>query len=113
MSYKAVYSVALVEYTDSAPNYTFEVPSANTAVIREITAYCALGGVALGVAIQSEEGAPALTVAYMDLAGVSSYQQWSGRVVVPPAGIITLSVTAVDLETDIYVGGYLLTNVVS
>jgi hypothetical protein len=112
-SYSPVFSAPFLIYTDAAPNYTFEVPTAYTAVIRDFNVFCEVGGVAASVYIQDSEDAPACTVAFLQAEGALSYEQWQGRVVVPGGGLINLYVSSIDLETSAYVGGYLLRNTLS
>jgi hypothetical protein len=109
-SYSNVFSVPFIEYADSAPNYTFDVPEGFTAVIRDIHAFCQVGGVSYAVVTQNTGGAPLIYCHYATLTGLFSEDHWEGRHVVPGGGSATLEITSVDLLTTVYVGGYLLRN---
>ena len=108
--YSPVYSAQFINYTDTAPNQSFTVPAGFTAVVRQITIICELGGMVATVSFKNSSVAPANLFYYVSLAAVFSYAQQQLHVVVPENGEILLGLTALDLATACYVGGYLLTN---
>lgn len=107
---RPVYSQGFIYYSDATPNTSFEVPAGFTAVIRDFTLWTNLGASQAQIDIQNDEEAPIVRCAYLYTVGVTSYAQWTGRVVVPAMGLITLSINSADLESSMYVGGYLLRN---
>lgn len=102
------WSSQFILYTDSAPNLTFEVPAANVAVLRDFTAFATVAATFAQLRIQNSEAAPAITVASLELAAIEAYEQWTGRVVVPGGGVISLNLGSLAAGLEIYVGGYLL-----
>lgn len=109
-SYSPVFSAAFIEYTESTPNLTFEVPEGFTAVIRQVATVQTTGAYAFGLYIQNSDEAPALQVIADSSAGVYNTYQWQGRIVCPGGGIITAYVNNILDELQVYVGGYLLRN---
>lgn len=112
-SYSPVFSSQFIVYSDSTPNSSFIVPAGFTAVIRDMTGYANVSATLLHLLIGDSSLAPAVTVASIELAGVGTYGQWTGRVVVPEDGIIEIYSGSLVSGLQVYVGGYLLRNVIS
>lgn len=112
-SYSPVYSAQFVVHHSGDPLVPFIVPDGYTAVVRDFTAYSAAGGAIVQLYIQDAAEAPALIVAQIGELGVAAYGQWTGRVVIPAPGIISYGITEVGAEAAVYVGGYLLRNVLT
>jgi hypothetical protein len=107
---RPVYSSPFINWSDAAPNATFEVPSGFTAVVREFDACTVLGDVLIGLYIADSVDASAVYIHYGSVLGAAQSDQWQGRVVVPENGIIGIVGAALGYELGVYVGGYLLTN---
>lgn len=103
-----VYSSQLILGSDSTGYPSFDVPADFVAVIRDASQWDISGGAITEVVVQNSGAAPGIVVARLSDAGVATYSQWQGRVVVPPGGIISVTVTSVFARPDVYVGGYLL-----
>lgn len=103
-----VYSAQFIVYTDASPNFTFDVPTGFTAVIRDFTYWADVAATLAQVEIQDSSAAPGVIVASLEALGVGEYHQWVGRVVVPGGGVITLTLGSLSAGSNIYVGGYLL-----
>jgi len=110
---RPVYSAQFLLYTDSAPNTEYEVPAGFTAVIRDITCYSEAAGTLAQLFIENAAGAPAVTVYSAEVLGFAAYDQWTGRVVVPSGGLMTLTFGELAVGLQVYVGGYLLTDATS
>jgi hypothetical protein len=104
-----VYSAPFITYTDANGDRDFTVPEGFVAVIRDVEAYCGLGALSMNVEVNTAEGELAIVIASILDIGVNSSSSWHGRVVVPAGCDIHLNVSSVDLESTVYVGGYLLT----
>lgn len=102
-----------MEYTPAAPNQTFEVPEGFTAVIRQVSCSQNIGGFIFYVDIQNSEAAPYVQIFQGAQDGVSNYVSGEGRWVCPGGGIITAAVSELGSAISMYVGGYLLRNVLS
>jgi hypothetical protein len=113
MSYSPVYSAAFVEYTDASPNTSFEVPSGYTAIVRQFSVYAELAAVNVQLASQDSETGTYVVLAAAVLASFPAQQQLYGRWVVPEGLTIALLGGEVGTGLNVYIGGYLLTNVVS
>jgi len=113
MSYSPVYSAAFVEYTDASPNTQFQVPSGYTAIVRQFSVYAELAAVNVQLASQDGETGNYVVLASAILAGFPASQQLYGRWVVPEGLTIALLGGEVGTGLNVYIGGYLLTNVVS
>ena len=113
MPYNPVYSQGFIYFIDATPTTTFDVPEQNTADIRQflVTTEGAIGSVALQVA--NGPGAPYITCVYLGVTGALQSASWEGRIVVPGGGSINIIGAALGLTLCVYVGGYLLTNVVA
>lgn len=110
-SYSPVYSAAFIEYSAATPNESFDVPAGFTAVIREFTTYDEAGGFITWCYIQNSAAAPGFVVASLQGVGVAQYDHWQGRIVVPGGGIISINASVLGNDGQIYVGGYLIRNV--
>jgi hypothetical protein len=104
-----VYSTPFLLYSDALGGRDFEVPEGAVAVVRDVEAYCSLGGLSMNVAINNPFGDLAVVIAPISDVGVNAGASWHGRVVVPAGYDIHLNLSSVDLESTVYVGGYLLT----
>ena len=111
MAYSPVYSAPFVQYTPSTPNLSFAVPAGYTAVVRQISCVQDIGDWELGLVIQDSEAAPTLQVFGTTAIGAPASVQAEGRWVVPGGGIITVELTEIGSACFVYVGGYLLQNV--
>lgn len=89
------------------------MPAGFTAVIRDYTLYSSAGGAVSTCRIQNDDEAPVITFASLSAVGPGASDQWTGRIVVPEAGIISIFLSTVLTSAAVYVGGYLLRNVVS
>lgn len=112
MTYSPVYSTQFIVYTNETPNTQFDVPAGNTAVIRYWSVQQDIGGYSFTLAALNSVDAPQYTLDYSEDIGVGLVYRNSGRIVVPGGGIIGIGLSAVGSNTSIYVGGYLLQNVV-
>lgn len=112
MAYSPVYSAAFVEYTESTPNNSFDVPDGFTAVIRYLSCYQEIGAYGLLGYVANSEAAPALIFAANASILSGELYQWAGRVVVPGGGVITIDLSTIGDGVSIYCGGYLLQNVI-
>jgi len=108
MAREPVYSAPFILYTDSTPNAQFEVPANRVAVIREWDLATELAATSATLGLQADGSAPEVVFAYLETAGVLSSAQWTGRVIVPPGGIITYTQATLGVGSSAYVGGYLL-----
>lgn len=108
--YSPVFSAPFIYYTDSTPNTEFEVPAGFTAVVRQITAVCEAGGLALTASIQDAGVGPPIVFFAKSVFGVFEYVAQELRVVAPENSLIELSLSSEALATAVYVGGYLLQN---
>lgn len=108
MARPPAYSTQFIVYLDATPNFEYDVPTGYVAVLRDFTAYADVSASFAYVTIQDSAAAPAVKVAQLELAGVATYGQWTGRVVCPGGGIIGLTVGSLVAGLNIYVGGYLL-----
>lgn len=109
-SYSPVFSVQFIVYTPAAPNESYEVPAGFTAVIREVDLYQEAGASTVVVSAQDSDSAPVATFAALSLTGTIDSDQWTGRVVVPAGGIISIYPVSIGTGATVYVGGYLLRN---
>jgi len=109
-SYSPIFSAQFIVYTDSTPNVSYEVPAGFTAVLRDFTAAWTIAGTFFQVGIQNDEEAPECIVAQIEAVGAVGYEQWTGRVVVPSGGFITIEIGEAASGLSFYVGGYLLRN---
>lgn len=112
-SYSPVFSSQFIVYTDAAPITEYEVPAGFTAVIRDATFIATVAATLCQVSIQDSEAAPACTVISETLAGIETYSQWTGRIVVPAGGLINLVLGSLAAGVSAYVGGYSLRNVLT
>lgn len=112
-SYSPVFSSQFIVYGGGAGSLEFAVPAGFTAVIRDFTVRAIYAATLAQVQIQNSEAAPAIVVAQLSAAGIEDYEQWTGRVVVPGGGTISALIGTLAADPDIYVGGYLLRNVLS
>lgn len=112
-SYSPVYSAQFVVRHSGDPLVPFIVPDGFTAVIRDFTVFSSAAGLIAQVQIQDSAEAPAVVVAQLGELDVAAYGQWQGRIVLPAPGIINVSLTEVGASAGIYVGGYLLRNVLT
>lgn len=112
MGYSPVYSTAFVQYTDSAPNLTFDVPEGYTAIVREIDLYYEASFIAAAGYVADGPGAPLNLFVYLEGEGVLGSKQWTGRVVAPGGGVIGITTSSEGYIVSAYVGGYLLKNTV-
>jgi hypothetical protein len=103
-----VFSSQFIVYTDAAPNTSYEVPDGFVAVIRDFTLFTSIGATGAQLSIQNSATASSCVVAWLAAAGLEDYHQWTGRVVVPSGGFITLDVVSAGEGANSYVGGYLL-----
>jgi hypothetical protein len=110
-NYSPVFSAAFIVQQPSASNTHFEVPPGFTAVVRDFTVACLYGGTLTSLYIQDSSVAPAVTIAYLEVAGVGQSAQWQGRIVVPENGFISVYIADLSSGANTYVGGYLLRNV--
>lgn len=113
MSYSPVYSVPFIEYTAAAPNETFLVPEGMTAVIRWAGGYVELGEDISNLWISGDLEAPKIYVAVLTPAGINTVSTWSGRVVALEGYTIGIDTANFGELSTVYVGGYLLRNVIS
>ena len=113
MGYSPVYSAAFIQYTASTPNPLFEVPAGYTAVARYGSILQEIGGYAAGFFLADSEIDPEMYFDYASALGVFEFHQWNGRVVVPEGGFLGVSLSTVGDSPAVYLGGYLLKNVVS
>jgi hypothetical protein len=111
--YSPVYSAAFIQYTASTPNPSFEVPSDFTAVVRQVTCVQDIGAYNVNVNVQDSEAAPELVVFTALEVGTFELAAAEMRVVVPGGGLINVALSAIGDDPSVYVGGYLLRNVVS
>lgn len=112
-SFSPVFSAPLIEYTPSTPNTQFEVPPGFTAVVRQVSCFQDIGGWILTILFQDSMAAPALTVVQLGASVFLNYAAQEGRWVIGEGGIITASLDSLGSATSIYVGGYLLRNVLT
>lgn len=112
-SYSPVYSAQFVVRNSSDPLVPFVVPDGYTAVIRDFTVYTPAAGFVAAVTIQDSAEAETVTVALITGVDVPAYGQWQGRIALPAPGIVGVSVSDIGAAADIYVGGYLLRNVLT
>jgi hypothetical protein len=112
-SYSPVFSQGFIYWSDSTPNDAFEVPAGFTAVVRDFTAVTLLGDVLIGMFVQQSASAPSIPIAYSSVLGAAQSYQWQGRVVVDAGGFVTIAGAALGYELGVYVGGYLLRNVLT
>lgn len=110
MAREPVYSAQFINYSGSTPNTQYEVPAGFTAVVREIDYTVAAADTALGVYFANSPDAPTIWIDARTIAAVLQSEQWTGRVVVPAGGLITLDAIDVGDTVTVYVGGYLLGN---
>lgn len=112
MGYSPVYSSAFIIYTSDTPNTEFLVPAGYTAVIRDVI-WCQIAGTGvLYTRITGPgSGSPCnfLTAA---ATSVDATYQWTGRVVAGPGYLIDFDLDAIGISDNVYVGGYLLKNVI-
>lgn len=111
MPYSPVYSSPFIQYTDSTPNASFEVPDGFTAVIRQWSCYQDIGDYVFFVTIYDSVDAPGITVVAAEQEGLVNYVAGEGRWVVPGGGYIDIGFSTLGTAVQAYVGGYLLTNV--
>jgi hypothetical protein len=107
---RAVYSQGFIYYTDATGLGEFAIPDDFTAVVRDFTVFSSLGAVDAYLIIQNSSIAPQVGIASISSVGVLKSDQWTGRVVVPGGGFISVSLSGVSSGTSVYVGGYLLRN---
>lgn len=112
-SYSPVFSAQFILRDSTEPLPSYEVPSGFTAVIRDFSAHVAVAGDIVILKIQNTASAPPVSIAQLSPIGAPAYDQWTGRVVVPEFGFMTLEEVTVGDNAGIYVGGYLLRNVAS
>lgn len=112
-SYSPVYSVPFIIYTPSTPNNTFEVPDGFTAVVRDMEAALDIGEAVIQLGFQLSGIAPVCYPVILQPEGIYGYQQWQGRIVVPAGGFVEFSASSLGDSPYIYVGGYLLRNVLT
>jgi hypothetical protein len=112
-SYSPVFSAPFVQYTPETPNFSFAVPDGYTAVIRQISCLQNIGGYAFACSISDSLESPELTIAYASGLGEFEVFLQEGRWVVPGGGFIVCALTTVGGSVSIYVGGYLLRNVLT
>lgn len=109
--YSPVYSSQFVMYTDGSPNTTFEVPSGYTAVVRQITTAVTAGDTLCSVNIQNSALADAVPIYIKQLTGLLQTDSAEGHWVCPAEGLIDVYQQTFGVGLSIYVGGYLLRNV--
>lgn len=112
-SYSPVFSAQFIVRAGTDPLVPFIVPAGFTAVIRDFSIFSSGAIAEVILTIQNDSTAPEVKVAYLTLEGIGTGSQWQGRVVVPENGIIGLTQIDVGDSCHIYVGGYLLRNVIS
>lgn len=113
MTYSPVYSTPFVQYTPDTPIDSYEVPEGFTAIIRQVSVTQEAGAYSFAVYIQDSAEAPALIVSSGEGTGLYNNARDTGRWVVPAGGIITIAVSALFGSLNMYVGGYLLQNVIA
>lgn len=113
MSYSPVYSAQFILYSFEAPNNVFEVPSDYTAVVRQISVVAGVDIVTWVIGIQNDDSAPEVHIAGDTLAALNEAQHAEGHWVCPGGGYITAQELDVGAHFHVYVGGYLLRNVIS
>ena len=109
-SYTPVYSVEFINATPGAGGEAFDVPDGFTAVIREFDLYTEAGDTTYVLSKQDSEIAPVLTFAALSLTGSIISAQWTGRVVVPAGGVISIYGVTIGEGASVTVNGYLLRN---
>jgi len=112
VAYSPVYSAAFIQFTPSTPNNAFYVPDGYTAVLRYASATQDIGAYNWSLSIQDSIDAPTLVIYQATDIGENQTSTWAGRVVLPAPGIITTDLSSVGDAVSIYVGGYLLKNVI-
>lgn len=112
-SYSPVFSVQLILYAASTPNTSFEVPAGYTAVVRDIQAYSEAGGTGVRAFLQSGGDGPPIYFATLNAIGLNVSAQWQGRVVAQAGDLLEIDVAELGAEDTVYVGGYLLRNVLA
>jgi len=111
VAYSPVYSAAFIEYTESTPNNSFIVPDGYTAVARYLSCYQEVGAYGLLAYAANSEAAPALIFAANAAILADDLFQWEGRVVLPAGGVYTIELSTIGDGVSIYLGGFLLRNV--
>lgn len=109
-SYSPVFSTGFLFSTDDTPNQLFEIPTGFTAVVRDVTCTCLVGGVYMEAYVYAAGAPEGCIFTLCTLDGVASAFQWQGRVAIAAPGFIGFNQSAFDLGTSVYIGGYLLRN---
>lgn len=113
MTYSPVYSAQFINYISTDGDTEFEVPPGFTAVVRYASYYDDLGAGFAYVYYQNSIDAPAIVFVALNVIGVNQLAAQHMRVVIPENGIITLVTASLGEGPQVYVGGYLLRNVVA
>lgn len=113
MAYSPVFSVPLILYSSADPIVEFEVPPGFTAVVREIDIYTEAGGAVVIAALSGPGSGIFINFASVSALGVATSGQWTGRVALPENYILGLDNASLGAGDTVYVGGYLLRNVLT
>jgi hypothetical protein len=111
--FSPVYSAAFVQYTADTPNLSFLVPEGFTAVVRQVSAVQSAGAFNFGLYVQDSDAAPAVQVIAEVSSGFFNTFETEGRWVCPGGGTISCYVSTILDSLNVYVGGYLLRNVLT
>lgn len=112
-SYSPIFSSQLILSGGGSGSTAFLVPPGFTAVVRDLQAYAAVAATLVQLQLQNSEAAPWITVVSLTLAGVGTAAQWTGRIVAPAGAQLQVISDVEAADLDLYVGGYLLRNVLT
>lgn len=112
MAYSPVYSAPFILYTPETPNTEFLVPEGYTAVIRQISATQDVVGFQLQVIINNVVAGAPVFICNAVSDGLYNEVQRQGHWVAPSGYLISMGLSSIGSGVSVYVGGYLLTNVV-
>jgi hypothetical protein len=114
VAYSPVYSAPFVlgNTSDGTPP-NFLVPTGFTAVIREIDLYTEAGGSKLQVGMYGAGADSVVYFAVLEAIGLNTTTQWRGHVVALADYTITPYVGGLSTNDCVYIGGYLLRNVLT